>query len=252
MYSNENSAQPLESSEDISQYLLHSRSEILYILRELIAKKIMVTVYFNHGKDFILTAMLTVLPERGAIVFDCGAQDALNQKLLESDRIIFVAAMSGIRIQFVTTKVREVKYQGKDAFIADFPEQLLRLQRREFYRLEIPAFAQIECTIPDPSGGTSTVLPIHDISLGGLSVVADKQFEKSRVMEKFHHCSIELKDFGTVISDLEVRTSIQVTQRSGPTTRLGCKFIELSPTMQTSVQRYMVSVEKERRAMSAE
>jgi len=251
MFNNESAAQPLESSEDISQYLLHSRSEILYILRELISKKTMVTVYFNRGKEFILTAMLTVLPERGAIVFDCGSQDALNQKLLESDRIIFVAAMSGIRIQFVTNKVQEVQFQGKDAFITDFPKQLLRLQRREFYRLEIPAFARIECAIPDPSGGKSTVLPIHDISLGGLSITSNKQFENSEIMEKFHNCRIELKNFGTVIADLEVRNSIQVTQRSGPVTRLGCKFIDLSPAMQSLVQRYMVNVEKERRAMTA-
>lgn len=244
--SNDKTTPLLEATEDDDRYLLHSRSEVIHSLRELITKGALVTAYFNHGREFILTALLTVLPDRVAFVFDCGSNNELNEKLAASDRIIFVAALQGVKIQFSTGKPREVQYKGKDAFIADLPEQLMRLQRREFYRLELPGFARIECTIPNPEGEKETTLNIHDISLGGLSLVANKQFENCEIMQKFHNCHVDLRDGGSITVSLEVRNLIPIYQKNGSsTTRIGCRFIGITPAMEILVQRFMVKVEKE-------
>lgn len=244
--SNDKATPLLDATEDDSRYLLHSRSEVIHSLRELITKGALVTAYFNQGKEFILTALLTVLPDREAFVFDCGSNQELNAKLEKSDRIIFVAALQGVRIQFTTGKPREVNYKGKDAFIADLPKQLLRLQRREFYRLEIPGFARIECTIPSQADLSNTTLNIHDISLGGISLVANRQFEGCEMMQKFHNCHINLREGGFITVTLEVRNLIPVLQKNGSTiTRIGCRFVDITPAMETLIQRYMVKVEKE-------
>ena len=50
----------LEQPDDYSQYLLHSRSEILAVLRSLVQKGALITVYFDQGRSFLLTSMLTV------------------------------------------------------------------------------------------------------------------------------------------------------------------------------------------------
>lgn len=244
--SNDKATPLLEATDDDSRYLLHSRSEIIHSLRELITKSALITVYFSQGREFILTALLTVLPDREAFVFDCGSNQALNEKLQASDRLIFVAALQGVRIQFSTGKPREVQYKGKDAFIVDLPTQLLRLQRRDFYRLEIPGFARIDCTIPNPEGGKDTTLNIHDISLGGLGLVANKQFENCEISQKFHNCHIDLRDGGSITVTLEVKNLIPITQKNGSiTTRIGCSFVSITPATETLVQRFMVKVEKE-------
>lgn len=236
----------IEATDDDARYLLHARSEVIHALRELITKGAMVTAYFNHGRQFILTALLTVLPDRGAFVFDCGSNNELNEKLQTSDRIIFVAALQGVKIQFTTGKPREVQYKGRDAFIADIPKQLLRLQRREFYRLEIPGFARIGCTLPNPVDGQDTMLNIHDISLGGVSLVASKQFENCKLLQKLNNCQIDLRDVGSITVSLEIKNLISIPQRNGGIiTRIGCMFVGITPAMETLVQRYMAKVEKE-------
>ncbi len=249
----ENTTQPLQASGDDSQYLVHTQNEIAFIMREAIEKKAMFTAYFNRGSEFILTALLTVLPGRGSFIFDCGSKDNANNKLLESDRVIFVTTLNGIKIQFVATDIREVQYKGSDALIAKLPRQLLRLQRREFFRLEIPGFAKINCEIPDALNNTTTTLHIHDISLGGLSLNATKRFENSAVLEKFRHCQITLKEFGIITVDIEVRYTIVLTQSRGePVTRIGCRFINITPHDQVLIQRYMAAVETEERGLIPE
>ena len=208
----------------------------------------MVTAYFNQGREFILTALLTVLPERAAFVFDCGSDQTLNEKLQVSERIIFVTALHGVKIQFSSGKAREVQYKGKDAFIADLPSQVLRLQRREFYRLEIPGFARIQCTLPDLEPGKDVALNIHDISLGGLSLEAHKQFTHCEIMHELHNCQINLRDEGDITVNLEIRNLISIPQKNGSIiTRIGCRFTDTTPVMETQIQRFMVKVEKELR-----
>ena len=243
---NDNTNPPLEAIEDDSRYLLHSRSEVIHSLRELITKGAIVTAYFNQGRQFILTALLTVLPDREAFLFDSGSNHELNEKIQSSDRVIFVTALQGVKIQFTAGKPKEVQYKGKDAFIADLPLQVLRLQRREFYRLELPGFAKAECTIPGSDGEKSITLTIHDISLGGLGLIASKQHNNYDIMQILDNCVIDLKESGKIKISLEIRNHVPITHKNGNVSvRIGCKFIAMTPAMETLIQRYMVKIEKD-------
>jgi len=238
------------TSDDDSQYLVNSQTEIIFILRDLIEKRSMFTAYFNTGKSFILTSILTVLPDRGAFVFDFGSNDAMNEQLLKNEKLIFVTSINGVKIQFVTGKAREVQFKGRDAFITNLPKELLRLQRREYYRIEIPGFARIGCDIPELQNDSTIVLNVRDISLGGLSIVTNKQIDSSSVMETFHNCRLDLKSAGNITVDLEVRIVIALSQnKSGLATRLGCKFVKIAPAHQAILQRFMAMVEKEEHAL---
>lgn len=251
MPDNENTNQSLAiASDDDSQYLVNSQNEIIFIMRDLIEKRSMFTAYFNSGKSFILSALLTVLPDRSAFVFDCGGNDSMNEQLLKNDKLIFVTSVNGVKIQFVTEKAREVQFRGRDAFITNLPKQLLRLQRREYYRLEIPGFARIGCDIPEFKSDSTTILTVRDISLGGLSLVTNKQLDNSAVMETFHNCHLDLKNAGKITVDLEVRIAIALSQnKSGLATRVGCRFVKIAPAHQAVLQRFMAMVEKEEHAL---
>ena len=50
----------LDQSDDYSAYLLHSRTEILAVLRSLIQKGSLITVYFDLGRSFLLTSMVAL------------------------------------------------------------------------------------------------------------------------------------------------------------------------------------------------
>ena len=53
----------LEQSDDYSQYLLHSRTEILAVLRSIIQKGTLITAHFDQGRSFFLTSMIALQPD---------------------------------------------------------------------------------------------------------------------------------------------------------------------------------------------
>jgi len=122
-------AHPLLEPGDYSQYLLRTKNEILYVLRGLQASTDHITVYFNEGKDFLLTAIVQLDDE--GLTLDYGANEETNRQALAVDRLFCVTSHEKIRIQFLLRGLREIDYEGRPAFHAALPETVLRLQRRE-------------------------------------------------------------------------------------------------------------------------
>lgn len=244
------SPQPAESMDDNSRFLLHSKGEIAFVLRDMIEKGALVTVYFQNNKSFILSALIEVNAEKNYFLFDVGGEAHANEQLASSERLMFVAALNGVKIQFITGRAKLVRYRERDTFIAALPNDLLRLQRREYFRVNIPSTAGISCTIHNSKYGSAT-LKIHDISLGGLSLLATDKFTTVQSMDRLEECSVSLGEYGQFPTGLEIRRVSQVQQKNGVLlTYLGCQFINLKQAHQNVVQRYLVHLQREQSALT--
>jgi c-di-GMP-binding flagellar brake protein YcgR len=240
------------SAADDSKYLIHSRTEIAHVLRAIMQKNELVTAYFNHGHDFILTSIVEVDPGLGAVIVDCGANDALNKKILDSEKIIFVTTQDRVKVQFVADKIESIQHNKRNAFRVKLPATLLKLQKREFYRLSTPVINPIKCIIPTTRHGRVNV-SIADISIGGIGIVGyppEVEFEPGQV---YDGCRIDLPDIGTVTVSMEIKSAFEITLKNGSKTkRCGCEFINIPSSMQAMIQRYIIKLERERRAKLAD
>lgn len=242
---------PLLEPADYTQYLLRSKGEILFVLRGLLANNDHVSVYFNDGQDFFLTTVIAVDDEE--VTLDFGNIPAINQRAQTAEKLFCVASHDRVRIQFLLRGVREAVFEGRPAFRANLPDTLLRLQRREYYRLTTPVARPLKCQIPIPAaeGVKSSVAEVNviDISGGGLAVMAPPPGLVFAPDAKFPNCRIELPEVGVLVATLQVRSIFEVTLRTGAqVTRAGCQFINLPGPMLTLVQRYIIKVERERKA----
>jgi c-di-GMP-binding flagellar brake protein YcgR len=155
-----------------------------------------------------------------------------------------------IRIQFTLTGLREVIDDERPAFAAALPDALLRLQRREYYRLTMPLTQPIKCRIPI-SGGEHHYVETNliDISGGGLAVMAPPEGVDFTAGMEFPNCRVDLPEVGTVVTTLQVRSVFDMTLRNGSIAkRAGCQFVNLPGPMLTLIQRYIIRVERERKA----
>lgn len=243
----------LEQSEDYSRFLLHSKTEIVFVLRTLIQKGAMVTVYFDQGKSFLLTTLLSLDADNGEFVIDVGSDREMNGKALLADKLIFTTAIDKVKIQFSLNDLSETTYDGRPAFRGDLPETLLRLQRREYFRLSTPIASPIKCTIPmRRADGSALVVeaPLLDISGGGVGLMVHP--EQSGLYETemtFSDCRIALPEEGMLVTTLRVRNAFDVTAKNGSHfVRVGCEFVELQGSRLTQIQRYITRVERERKA----
>lgn len=239
--------------DEYSKYLLHSRPEIVAVLRSLVKKRAMLSVHFDNGDSFLLTTLLAVDAETEELFFDVGSDPEMNAKALLAEKLILATTVDRIRIQFTLHRLSTTTVDGHPALRALVPDSLLRLQRREYFRLSTPIANPIRCiaTMTREDGSATVIeVPLLDISGCGVGLmVPPKQSDLYRPEQCLNDCKITLPDEGLLIANLRVRNSFDVIAKSGAHyVRVGCEFVELPGQRMTMIQRYITRVERERKA----
>lgn len=243
----------LEQNDAYSKFLLYSRTEILAILRTLIQKKSMITAHFDHGRSFLLTSIIALSADNRSFILDMGSNDEMNRKALLANHLIFTTMLDKVKVQFSLDSLTLTQSDGRPAFLAGLPETLLRLQRREFFRLSTPVANPVKLSTTLYLADESTLdieLPLVDISGGGVGLlITPDQAQYFQRGDTLDQCQVVLPDEGVLVATLAVRNLIDITTRSGAHYfRVGCEFVKLSAARASLVQRYITRVERDRRA----
>lgn len=234
---------------DDARFLVHGRLNILRIMRGLAHRNEMVSAFFNGGQDLLLTSVLDVDAEGNGIFLDYGSNEALNKRILASERIIFVTALDNVKVQFVANHIEQTTFENRSAFRILLPDQVLQLQRREFYRLTTPIANPLKCLIPLEDGRSAEV-SLADIGAGGIGIIIGHPPEVALESgEVFPGCRINLPGVGTLEATLRIQSTFEVTLKNGnKMLHSGCQFVDLRPAMQALIQRYIIKLERERLA----
>ena len=185
---------------------------------------------------------------------DCSIDNEQNKRIVAAKRLAFETTLDKIRILFSADSAVATTYKGGRAFIIALPVSLIRLQRREFYRMPTPVSHPVRAVIPIPfeQGGGSAIVPLADISCGGIAILDNKLVLGNTIGQKYVDCKLDLPDIGMVSTGLRVRNSIEMTLLNHKTNRrLGCEFIDISRGNLAMVQRYITKLERERNARIA-
>lgn len=238
------------------KYMLHSRAEILFVLRSMEKKSAMTTVYFDHGNAFFLTTVLHVDDAAGRIVLDYGSDEQVNQKALKTDRLLCTATLDRVKVQFSLTGLTLGKFDSRPAFTAAVPTAMLRLQRREYFRLETPQANPIICRAQanrDDGSSFTLNLPLVDISGGGVGLMTPLDAEMyCKIGTLFSNCRMDIPEEGVLQVNLVVRSVFRVRARNGQEhLRIGCEFVNLPGNRMNMIQRYITKVERERKTKLA-
>jgi c-di-GMP-binding flagellar brake protein YcgR len=240
--------------EDVSPYQVHSRREIVGLLRAIHLENQLVSMQADGGAEAVVTSILQIDEESDMVVIDRAPSNTVNQRVLASDNISFETVLHNIRIMFFTDQVQECLYENLPALYIKIPQSVIRLQRRENYRVPMPVSSPVRCTIlipPDDAGhgGIKTVVTLKDISGGGVGVLDEKKLLDNTVGRIYKDCRIELPGGHTVTATLQIRNSYDMSLANGKSIRkLGCMFVDLPKSMAAAVQRYITKLERERNA----
>lgn len=238
---------------DYSKYQLYSRSEILFLLRALIQKKCMLTAYFDHGRTFFLTSLVAISEDGNWLYLDYGTDPEINAKAQTTDKLILTTMLDKVKVQFTVPRLQQTSANGQPIFATHTPETVLRLQRREFYRLSTPIANPLKCTMPvqKPDGSTVKVAAtLLDISGGGVGLMVPTELTAFVTPgTQIDNCLVQLPEEGAIQTGLTVRSAFNATSKAGhPYLRLGCEFTSLPGTQLAMIQRYITRMERERKA----
>ena len=237
----------LEQADVYSKYLLHSRVEILSILRLLIHKGAMITVHFDQGQSFLLTSMLALSPDLRSFILDIGSNEEMNARALRADRLILTTVLDKVKIQFSLSRLTSAVHEGRAAFIGELPASLLRLQRREYFRIETPRVNPLILFARMPDGQLLK-LAAHDISVSGIGLDAPELPAGIEIGIELPNCHFALPgESRELFFSAIVRNYFQYTSRSGAVFwRIGLQFKDLPLGDENRIQRYITQIERGR------
>lgn len=237
------------SDEEIEdRFYLLGRLEILKTLRNLIARHETVTVYFNNGKDFILTTLLEV--RQDALIFDLGSDEKANKRLAQSPSCVFSCAPDGVRVQFTCMDPGRISWTKSDVFWTACPDRIIRMQRRENFRTVLPIMKSLQVRVLDEQGQNLGVWPLKNMSIVGSGAVLPNGFQGNLVGMPVR-CHFLLGDQLRFACAGQVRH--QSTEKSSIASRtiLGLEMTDVEHATQVEIQRFLMKLEIERRKLLA-
>ncbi len=240
--------------ENWHDYEVSARREIVSLLRSIGEKKQMIRMLLQGDPDVRVSSILDVDIDKGTVTLDCSISEEQNARIAAARQISFETTLDKIRILFATDSVTATLFQGSPAFVIPIPESLIRLQRREYYRMPTPVSNPVRAVIlmPEQLGGGSNIFPLADISCGGIAILDNKLLLGDTIGTSYEGVRIELPEIGTVTVTLQIRNSLDMTLLNSKTNRrLGCAFVDISRGNIANVQKYITKLERERNARTA-
>lgn len=238
---------------DLSPFKVQSRREIISLLRALAEQKQLIRVLVESSGESAVTSVLDIDEDAGTVILDTTSEKDVADRLLESDNLSFETVLDRIRILFFASQIEECVHDGLPALQISIPPHLIRLQRREFYRVPTPIKNPVHCTISIVSedGTHSVTLPLQNVSGGGIAINDEKHLLDRTVGKVYPDCQIYLPDNTVVITTLQIRNVIDIKTDQGKSIqRIGCVFVGLPKAMLAAIQRYITRLERNQNAKS--
>jgi len=242
-----------QSTQDFSPYQIHARREIIALLRSVQQHNQLVSMHINKGTEAVVTTVLHVDDANNAVIIDTAPSEDQVKRITASDNISFETVLDHIRILFFASAAQACMYEDLPALRIALPSNLIRLQRREFYRVPVPLSLAVRCAIqvPDELGTDmeTVIMNLQNVSGGGIALMDDQKRLNNTPGFIYKDCRITLPGNAVVVTSLEVKNSQDVTLPNGKVTRrVGCLFYQLSAPMLAAIQRFITKLERDQNA----
>lgn len=225
---------------------------IVILLRRMIEQRSMLEAPLSESGAGLLSVVLDLDPRRRQLILDASPHAHVERRVLEAAQLTFATRVDKVNVRFSTGPFEKIQFEGMPAYRAPLPTSMRYIQRREFFRLEVPPGHAAYCQVVAPAGPDHPPRDlrtrVHDISGGGLSLLVPIGAESVLVPgAHFAACKLLLPESSPALVSLRVRRNFRLPRRNGPSqTCAGCEYIDQLPNAQTIVQRYLMRLDRER------
>ena len=251
---------PIDSIRDdaMEQYLLRGQRQIRQLLQEIINHHSLISVHLIPGGLSFLSTIITLSEDEEWLFLDSSQSETIQRRALNAERLLCVTQLNKIRIQFRLANATEIPLEGRNTLAAPIPDEVLRLQRRDAFRLQVPISHNLKCILParahdeyseQESRKKMMEVPVFDISAGGLSLEIPIDKITPNIGDTINGCHLKLPD-DIIGINLEIRNfGRRILNNGKEILRLGCSFISLPTPAANQIQRYIYQAEREIRAL---
>jgi c-di-GMP-binding flagellar brake protein YcgR len=233
---------------DFHQYSIGSPLEISQILHAIMRQAGLITAAVD-GDDFFLTSIVSIDDDAGYLMLECDRNGRHVERILRKQRLLCGTTLDKIKIQFVCERIEIELCDGRNAFKAALPQDLLRLQRREYFRMSTPVTTPVKCNISIPQRDirATVELSLIDISCGGIALLTPPELFTPQ-LGAHYDCTLHLPGTAALRTRAQARNAFMMKLANGKVAqRSGFAFVDLRESMLSTIQRYIMSLERQRK-----
>jgi flagellar brake protein len=223
-----------------TDFVIDTRLGIEKVLQAIVQAKRPARVASRTTSEHATVRLLEIDSRAARIIFVPLSANALQTWLNDVGEIVFRTDHDGVPIEFTCQRPARIRVGDADVYSVGFPRYVIRLQRRNAYRLPAP---DIVCTLRDDVGHGADLSPrVLDVSAGGVDLampLADPPLSRNVP----YSCTLVLPGLGT----LWVRVRVVSVFRTPDARRYGCQFLDLSSASEVLLQRYILEEQRARR-----
>jgi c-di-GMP-binding flagellar brake protein YcgR len=246
-----NSAAASDEWDDDNQFRITSPAEIAGELRSAMSQRSMLTIRYGNARDCTLTTVLDVDSTTGTVTLDTCQNPLDRTKVLAAHALTLETEVRRIRIRFDSGRATPVDFEGQPAMQIALPRSLVRIQRREAYRIDTPINEAVNCRFPHPElKNREIVLRVADLSVKGMGITTDPGLWPAEEGSVLKDCRIDLPETGVVSCDALVVRVFEPPRTIKHRLWVGCQFLKLPGSAGTLLQRYILKLERARLARS--
>lgn len=231
-------------------FIVRHNLQILQILNALKDEGNDLKVLFNNGQEDYVTRIIIIADDHQHLYLDTTIDEGFNKRMVASPELL-VHKDNGIRIKWKATQHSIAKLTDGYALRMEMPKELVRLQRRELFRLKPPMVSPIPCEIPVPDRENPALMEsiqynLADVSLGGIGLIIQNELHPSiQVGTIFEGCKIDFPNLGQALLNLEVRNIVPLnSDQSKEKYRVGLEFKNPSRSSEGLIQKYTFNLER--------
>ena len=234
------------------RYTQRDRREILRVLRRLVTDQVPVLLVGAGEGDVLHTTVLDVAADERSVFLEWGPDDETTERFIEGGVAVSCQAeVDRVRLHFAIVPTLG-RLQYRKVLRAPVPELVLRVQRREYYRLSIVPADGVVCTLllPHPDGvARPTDAELVDLSGGGLAFRVPLPLgAQLRPHVELTGGTLTFANADALAARLRVRNLTKITDETGnATVRVGAQFLDLRVGHIAQVQRFIGFIERRRR-----
>ena len=240
----------LLDDEEHSPFALHEPGEIGQLLRGLMDARALISTRLVPGGHACPTALLEVRDD-ATLVLDGNRDEAMNQRMATASRLVCSTQLDLVPVRFRLSTPARIMYEDYVAFAVPWPAAMLRMQRRESYRLPLSATAtatvELDAAAGAPPEGPLRVL---DLSGGGLALaIPEAAMARFQPGTRLPSGRLRLGEADPVAVHIEVAYTARDGVRGNVAWwRAGCRFVDLPAAIEQQVMQYIFRVERRRNA----
>lgn len=226
----------IEPKED-SEFWIKDTNSINAILKKIIEQShVNNIIIYKNEENLFLSNIVFINKKTNKIYFDITENDKLINMIQKNENFLISFKDEGVEIVFKIDNFKIVDLDGMNTLCANIPNKIHRLQRRNYYRVNVSN--KISFILNNNIVSSDLV----DISLGGVSFLSKtkNQFMKNQLLKNcFININIDNKT-EEFCFDLQVMHISEQQVGFNNVEKIGAKFLRLSPKEEYIINKYII------------